>query len=390
MSESIQQNRKLTLLGILSAAGFFLAAFLSHHFYELRNGLSGFDSFCNLGGKINCDVVSTSSFAEPIPGFPLSSFAAGFFLSIAPLTFFARNMYWRRDALRALLLATGFGTALSLFYLFIMIFKLEAYCTYCLGIDAINLISFGLVLSLAPELKDGPKPDRGKWKTFAAISAVSLLITLIGFKGFDQSKVDSDEAERIIHQVLSTPTVAIQSPTDSPSFGPDEAPITLIEFSDFQCPYCKMGAQTLHSVLQRYRKEVRVVFKNFPLDGACNRKVERSMHPYACTAAKAAMCAHQQGKFEAVYQKLFEQQELLSQGKMETLLTEAGTPLPSLQTCMDDPATLTRVQKDIEEGLTLNVESTPSFFINGHPVQGALTPTVWFKLIDRILASKKP
>ena len=109
------------------------------------------------------------------------------------------------------------------------------------------------------------------------------------------------------------------------------------------------------------------------------------MHPYACDAAKAALCAHKQNKFAPAYEKFFAEQERLSKGQLPELITEAGLDTPAIQSCMSDSLTLSAVQKDIEEGINLSVNSTPTFYINGHKVEGALSLEVWYALIDRLL-----
>jgi protein-disulfide isomerase len=132
---------------------------------------------------------------------------------------------------------------------------------------------------------------------------------------------------------------------------------------------------------------VRVVFRNFPLDQACNRKVDRMMHAHACEAARAALCAHQQGKFAAAYEALFQHQESItsgSEGVSLKLVQDAGADGSQLNGCVGSPETAAALSRDIEEGINLGISSTPTFFINGHRTM-PMPPAAWGKLIDELL-----
>jgi protein-disulfide isomerase len=129
-----------------------------------------------------------------------------------------------------------------------------------------------------------------------------------------------------------------------------------------------------------------VVFRNFPLDSGCNRKMERPMHPYACEAAKYVQCANQQGKFEAVYEAFFQNQASFAPGKLSELAAGTGADTAKLTQCMNAPETAIALSRDIEEGIVLGIQSTPTFFINGHKYEGVLPPEAWKKLIEKLSA----
>jgi protein-disulfide isomerase len=380
--------RRLYALAALALAGTGVSIYLTQHYYDVRNGSAGFQSFCNLGSSMNCDAVAASSYAELLPGMPLSSFAAGWFIALFIVTLIARNAFWRREAVRALLLLSGVGAVFSLVYFVIMASVLRTYCLFCLVTDAIALLAFGLVLSLKPEGLARNKPEAAKWKTFATVTGVSVIVSLLGLKILDRSQIKGADIRDSIQQVLSSPVLPVNTSAEFPSIGPADAPVTIVEFSDFQCPYCRLGAYSLNTVLKKYPTQVRVVFRSFPLDQACNRKIERMMHVHACDAAKAAHCAHKQGKFVPVYEKLFENQETLTAsppGIVSKLSLEAGIDGGQFNACMAAPETGAAVSRDIEEGINLGIQSTPTFFINGHRVEGGKPPLIWAAIIDEIL-----
>jgi protein-disulfide isomerase len=334
---------------------------------------------------MNCDAVAASPYASLFAGLPLSSFAAGWFLALFVVALTARNVFWRRESLRAALVLTGVGTLLSIAYFGIMAGVLHTYCLFCLVTDAINILALLIVLSLKPEGFSEHKPEAEKWKSFAGLTAASVLIAVLGLRTLDASTLTSDQATQMADATLNSPVLSVNAGPEFPSLGPANAPITIVEFSDFQCPFCRIGAFTVNSVVEHYPQQVRVVFRNYPLDSACNRKLERSMHPYACEAAKTAVCAHQQGKFEPVYQTLFENQATFAPGRVSQLAKEAGVDPARLTGCIAASETSVAVSRDIEEGINLGVQSTPTFFINGRRIEGVMPPEVWNRIIDQLL-----
>lgn len=409
---------RLLILSILSFLGVVLSAYLSHQFYEIRGGSAGFRSFCNFGQALNCDAVAASPYAEIAAGIPLSSFSAGWFLaqlilSVILIVQFAQAEA-RREWLRALLVMNGFAIVLSAFYFFIMASVLKTYCLLCLFLDAITLASLGIVVSLwrkipAPASASARKSEgagSGHWKTAAGICAGSIFVAVVLIRSMEVRGMDVATIREAADSILLSNPVEMGSLDSAPSLGPSNAPITIVEFSDFQCPYCRIGAFTLQSVLNRYPTQVRVVFKNFPLDSSCNPLMKgRGGHTQACNAAKVALCSHLQGKFKAVYESLFEHQASLGMpisspklansspggalnealGKSGELAVEAGVNARELSACAQTAETAARITADIEDGKRVGVGSTPTFLINGYKVEGAYPLPVWVEVIDRLL-----
>jgi protein-disulfide isomerase len=374
------------VLAALALAGVGVSIYLTQHYYEVRNGSSGFRSLCNLNETMNCDAVAASSYADLLPGFPLSSFAAGWFLALFAIALVARNAFWRRESLRLAFALSSVGVLFSVAYLAIMAGVLHTYCLFCLVTDVLTVLVFGLVLSLKPEGFAEHKPEIAKWKTLAGLSLAALAVSVLGLRTLDDSMLSSAQAADLAKATLALPALSVNSGPEFPSFGTAGAPITIVEFSDFQCPFCRNGAFILNSVVQHYPKQVRVVFRNFPLDSGCNRKMDRPMHAYACEAAKTALCANQQGKFEPVYQAFFENQATFAPGRVPQLAQEAGADAARLNACIGSSDIGVAISRDVEEAVNLDVKSTPTFFINGHKMEGAEPPAVWNKIIDTLLA----
>ncbi|MGK5087328.1 vitamin K epoxide reductase family protein, partial [Bdellovibrionota bacterium FG-2] len=307
--------RRFYTLALLALIGLGFSISLTQHFFEVRGGTAGFRSFCNVSSQMNCDVVAASSYAELFPGFPLAIFAAGYFTLLFALSLFGFSGTWRRESLRGLFLMTGGGILLCLSYFFVMSQVLKTFCLFCLGIDVTILVALGVVLSLKPESTKKAPLDFAKWKTFLLVSLGCFLVPTVFLKAFDTVALKSSDIEEYFQSALNTPVLAVNTGPELPSIGLPNAPVTIVKFADFQCPSCKLGAHTLHSLLNRFPDRVRVVFRNYPLDPSCNRKIERPMHAAACEAARVAICAGKQGKFAPVYELLFDNQEHLAPRK---------------------------------------------------------------------------
>jgi protein-disulfide isomerase len=153
--------------------------------------------------------------------------------------------------------------------------------------------------------------------------------------------------------------------------GPADAPFTIVEFSDFECPACGHAFGDLRDLV-RTRSDVKLVFRNFPLDSRCNREMQQQLHPDACQAAAAAECAGQQDRFWEYHDLLFEHQKALDRDSLFRYARDLGLDITQFRTCLDDPATMARIAEDVSAGARLGIESTPTIFINGRRVPGAL------------------
>jgi protein-disulfide isomerase len=177
--------------------------------------------------------------------------------------------------------------------------------------------------------------------------------------------------------------VRYEVPTEgSPSLGPADAPITIVEFSDFQCPYCgRFYQQTYKPLLDAYPGKIRFVYRHLQLT---------SIHPNAMPAAEAAMCANEQGKFWEFHDALFADQASLGQDFYLQIAQNLGLDMTAFQDCLTTEKYSAEIQKDSDFALNLGVNSTPTFFINGLAVVGAQPIDVFKQVIDKELAGEIP
>jgi protein-disulfide isomerase len=180
-----------------------------------------------------------------------------------------------------------------------------------------------------------------------------------------EAAVDDDRME----------TIAVGT---SPTRGPANAPVTVIVFSDFQCPFCSKSEDTVRQLEAAYPGKIRYVFKNNPLP----------FHDHARLAAKAALAANEQGKFWEYHDALYAHQKDLDRASLEQYATELGLDLRRFRAALDDARLDTVIEADVTEAHRLELKGTPSFFVNGHFIQGAQPLAAFRAKVDQALAEK--
>jgi protein-disulfide isomerase len=163
----------------------------------------------------------------------------------------------------------------------------------------------------------------------------------------------------------------------APFQGSENAPVTIVKFEDFQCPFCKQAQPTFTDILSRYNGKVRLVHKDLPLD---------SIHPAARQASEAARCAHDQGKFWVLHDKLYKHAPKHTIDDLRSYAREVGLNQSSFEQCLISGKNKAAVQKDVSEGAQLGITGTPTFFINGRELSGAQSAEAIAQIIDEELA----
>lgn len=168
---------------------------------------------------------------------------------------------------------------------------------------------------------------------------------------------------------------------NAPVRGDAQAPVTIVEFSDFHCPYCRSVQPTLLQILERYPGKVRLVYKDLPLD---------SLHPNARRVSEAARCANDQGKFwpfhDAAYGGAVGND--VSPAALETLATKAGLDLAAFTQCLDSGRHQAPIQRDVEQAERLGLTGAPAFFVNGRLLTGAQPFENFVRIIEEELNTR--
>lgn len=174
----------------------------------------------------------------------------------------------------------------------------------------------------------------------------------------------ADELDRDVEVLLEPFRVDLET-AGHPAFGPEDAPVTLVEFSDFQCPYCQGFLPTLEQIKENYADRVRVVYRQFPL---------RNIHPQAQVAAEASLCAWEQDRFWELHDLMFQEQQSLTADDLKEKAERVGLDVEAFAECLDSERHTDRVQDDLEAGVAAGVSGTPAIFVNGRPLPGGAVP----------------
>jgi protein-disulfide isomerase len=164
----------------------------------------------------------------------------------------------------------------------------------------------------------------------------------------------------------------------APWTGGEKAKVTIVEFSDFQCPFCSKGAKVVSEIKKKYGNKVKIAFKHFPLP----------MHNDAGPASEASMCVNEQGKFWKYHDVLFENQSKLTPADLEAHAKTAGADVKKFKECFDSKKYADFVKQDLAYGEKLGIRSTPTFVINGQLLSGALPLEQFSEIIDEELDAK--
>lgn len=167
------------------------------------------------------------------------------------------------------------------------------------------------------------------------------------------------------------------SADDDPFIGPEDAPITIVQFAEFQCPYCGRAKEVIDQLMEKYPGKIKMVHRDFPL----------SFHDRAIPAAVAANCAGEQEKYWPMYELLMSNQRALTDADFTSYATKIGLDLEKWTACRADPKQEAEVQADFEDGSEAGVQGTPAFFVNGIFLNGAVPLEKFTAIIDQELAN---
>ncbi|OFZ30399.1 MAG: thiol:disulfide interchange protein [Bdellovibrionales bacterium RIFCSPHIGHO2_01_FULL_40_29] len=250
------------------------------------------------------------------------------------------------------------------------------------------IISAFVVAACAPsakQLKDAVEKDPSI--VFVAIEKdPAKFIEIVNKAAQDAQKVGAEKAQedekKAREAEFANPLVA-QIEDGRVIFGNKNAPITIVEYSDFQCPYCSRGFQTMKQVQKEYGDKVRIVFKHLPLD----------FHPLAMPAAKyfEAIAVQDHAKAEKFHDMVFENQGMLKdkgEGYFKDSAKKLGVDMKKLEADLKDEKIQARINADMEEAKKFNMSGTPGFLINGVSLRGAYPFPSFKEIIDQHLAKK--
>jgi uncharacterized membrane protein/protein-disulfide isomerase len=348
-------------------------------------------SFCDINSTVSCSEVLLSRYSTAY-GVPIAIYGAIWFAGILVLLGAAT---WGGESLREnvpgyiFALSTA-GLAIVLYLAYVSFAVLKVYCPLCLTADA-AVVGLFIVSGAATSFPMTTLPKRllrDVKTSFVTPMAIAVIVLFLIGAG---SAVALFAHESAIAEDTSAAAVAQLASADRrseferwyaaqprvPLIVPNEgAKVLIVDFSDFQCPYCRQAYVALKPIIDKYNSvvpnTVRLVLKDFPLDSKCNGSVQNGgPHPFACEAAVAVRLAKAKGREQALEDYLFANQQDFSSENIRKWAREIGQV-----TDFDAkyPATIEQVKGDIAFGHTLEVGATPTMFINGVKVAGVLAP----------------
>ncbi len=385
------------LIILLAAGGLSLSLTLSHLHYELLSGNPLKFQFCQKG----CDAVNVSSYSELFE-IPIACYGAvlyGLILLAALLAAaFFKEQPVRSFFLALIFLFSLFSFSASLALAGISFFKLSSFCHLC-GLT--YLINFFLVWaggmalevplpqmgsqigkSLSFLLRREAKQNNIEFRYQRKILFLSLFTCLLwissgmGMAYFYSGKyriLNKERTEKFLQGYATLPRLILEA-EGAPSKGSQTPKVTLVIFSDFACVHCRAASFLLDRLLPEYQRDLRIVYKHYPHDHACNPYDEQPSPKKACLLSKASLCAQRAGKFWEYHDLLFKSDNIPAPEELPVLASKVGMAPDPFETCLNDPQTESALLKDIEEAHRLGTSSTPTLFFNGKMVQG-LPPT---------------
>lgn len=387
----------------LAALGLGMAGYLAFLHYNFQAGRFITSAACTGSGVLNCHAVALSHHAM-FAGRPLAAWGAALYAIWVALALVGLGGEApHRLAATRLIAVTALAAVVADAYLAWTMMQLHALCIWCALTYLVNIIVFALTWS-ALRAQHEPlgkvwddlwlvmpwAPSRGSSALVPVLTAawcMTLIGAVWGITQLAQLMTQGNPAElrKQVGQYMQQQR-SLSIPTDgAPVRGTSGVALMIVEFSDFMCPACKASSTTVKAVLHNYAGRAGFAFKHYPLDHSCNPYLERDIHPGACRIAAAAACAHAQGKFWPMHDRIFTGTAVYDPSQLPADARAAGLDVTAWQTCLDDGTGLAAVQRDIEDAHRANITSTPTFVINGYVFGGGIPPAAFDVIAQELL-----
>lgn len=351
-----------------------LSIYLTNHYFQAHfaTDLGSSSSLCNISSFFTCSSATLSG-ASNIFGVPISLFGIliGLFI-FAPYLFNEKRIEGTNFIL---LLANGIGCFVLFLY---SLFILNTLCPMCSLYYVFSWIALGCYF---------------KYSSIRSIDPLTVgtygLITALTFGGTYASVSDkftqkSQMASEMVEQYdqlpnLGNPSVSSPYLMAQASENFDEAPIQIAVFSDYQCPACKMKADVLHQIIDRYPGKINAKYYFYPLDNSCNPFMQRPMNSLSCLGAYLSVCLPPED-FMQVHDDIFDNQETLSSRWIREYAERKG-----VLECLDDPQTKEKVVELINASEPFRITSTPTMLLNGVKIEGVFPITALEPIFEELI-----
>lgn len=392
MTYTDRKNKFLLLAIIATLIAVGVHGYLTLHYYGLKFGTSGGDSFCNINDVFNCDAVAASSFSAVL-GVPLALWGGVtnlvllYFLGITKMNLVEDRSKTSRYAfllallvgMTSVIMATISITAVGNFCLFCMV----AYVLSFIGLAGAWLGADDLTAAnLKQDLADITTSEKWVAGFLIAIPALAFLGDIMYRESHGLGEIEKVAKERVAYwQVAPVQNFNLNEGLVFQK-GSAEPIMTIVEFADFRCSHCANAAPSLHSFTDNH-PDVKLIYKPFPLDGVCNEAMQGGGDGISCGLAAAAFCSEQLAKKGwKTHDYFFENQMAIIQAQnlnknLEDVAKAVDLPLEELKTCVNSVDTQERIRNMAKEGANAQIRGTPAVFVNGKLLNsGQLIPVL--------------
>jgi len=362
------------------------------------------DALC--GTQSGCDIVNQSAYAS-IVGVPLAAIGLVFYVSLAgtlALSMFAGAAV-RAGIARLVFSALAVSLLADAILLGIQATQLHAYCVLCIGTYLAGALAFALLMTARrADVTQALGPGEGRlvmagWLIGSVSAVISVGVyqtalaarpgnptAVLGAAPSDALAKAQEEAARL-QATIDDPQKLEKYFSDKalrqfeqaapqmldlagvPFKGPADAPIKIVEFSDFLCPFCRQLSEGFSAWLPQTAGRVSISFKHYPLDTACNVNMTQQIHDGSCWLALGGICAAEQNRFWPYHDRVFGRDpKPATRDDAQRFAAEAGLDGGAFAGCLDRPATRDKLLAEIAEGVKAGVKGTPTVFINGKPL----------------------
>lgn len=356
----------LRIQGFLAVVGVLIADHLLQVHVLTNFGSAADTGLCAAVEGFSCADAAQSEYAK-IGSLPIAALGEAYYLAILGLTAIQRfKPAMSRLGPNIVFFSALLGVGYSGYLAYVSVTQVGAWCPWCVALYVANL---GLLIvgwrTLPEGLGGALRHIPTLLKTKLTFFVVAMLVAAtFATQGIYVYKANQEvERHNAIYAKLNpnAPKHFDVNVEGTPARGPDDALVTIVEYSDFQCPYCRRLSRILQEVAKREPKLLKYRFKHFPM----------SFHKHAKPAAIASVCAQRQGKFWEMHDLLYDNQHDLDPEDLAGYALKIGLDMDRYRGCIKDPAALAKVEQDRKEGKADSVRGTPTMFINGWRTVGA-------------------
>jgi len=388
MERDISKNVTLSLYpwlwaGALCAAGAAVSLYLAYLHVAGHTDFN-YTRFCAYSRAVNCETVAESPFSVFLQ-VPVAVWGIWGYLLMAVVVWLGLSSEGSgRRMWMVMYTVAGISSLISIVLFVISKLYIRSLCIFCLASYAINFALLALAMHYRSKRKvgfwSGLKQDLAfMWGKKTAIFILSSLLVVavilpMVYPPYWKTGIVVDSSQ--FHKGFTQ--------EGDPWIGAPNPSLTIVEYSDYRCFYCRKAHLFLRSLLQRFPDKLRIVHKNFPLDGECNPAVEGKYHQGACNLAAWSICAGKQGSFWRMHDALFQLDQNRKRIELKDLARELNLDYGAFLDCFDHASLNKKLADEIKQGISLGIDATPCYVIDGKLYKGKIPKEVLEKRLGQL------